>query len=315
LYFQTSQSGGTTTIGQILATNFESVAGPGLCNPSGGLTCQYGPPTSLRVERDGQVFTSTPSTFWYDQARPTVPVAPRAGDVVRVLVEGQEKAVVAFDGRPTLDGNCMPPGGERVFRGSFNPAATLEVTREQYQAPPVPAELSVVGDRYEATFAQPSGTSLVIATHGTAPKTDGGTIGVHSTLRAHRPPCPVTEIKTSIKPPARRRAIRVRADRRFRLGHRPVCPQALPACRVEVKVEPYGALPRLLGLRRYKVEGGSSARARGRLRRSALARLRRAGRLKVIATIAIGAPPTKVPPFVQGKPTGKVAVVTLLAPR
>jgi hypothetical protein len=215
------------------------------------------------------VFTSTPSTFWYDQARPTVPVAPRAGDVVRVLVEGQEKAVVAFDGRPTLDGNCMPPGGERVFRGSFNPAATLEVTREQYQAPPVPAELSVVGDRYEATFAQPSGTSLVIATHGTAPKTDGGTIGVHSTLRAHRPPCPVTEIKTSIKPPARRRAIRVRADRRFRLGHRPVCPQALPACRVEVKVEPYGALPRLLGLRRYKVEGGSSARARGRLRRTA----------------------------------------------
>ena len=315
LYFQTSQYLTGTGSGQIFATNLEWMAGPGLCSPSGGADCRGGPPTSLRVERDGQVFTSMGSSFWYEQARPIVPVAPRAGDVVRVLVEGVEKAVVTFDGRPTLDGNCVPPGGERVFRGSFDPAATLEVTRQEYPGSPERAAVTIVGDRYEATFAQPSGSFLVIASHGTAPKADGGTIGVHSTLTPGRPPCPVAQIKTSIKPPARRTAVRVRRDGRFRLGHRPVCPAALTSCQVEVKVEPYGAVPRLLGLRRYKVEGGSSLRARGRLRRSALARLRRVGRLKVFAEIAIGAPPTKVPPFVQGKPSGKVAVVTLLAPR
>jgi hypothetical protein len=120
-------------------------------------------------------------------------------------------------------------------------------------------------------------------------------------------------VKTSIELPTRRLPALVGRNGQFRLLHRPICPKPLHTCMVQVDIDGLNSRIRM-GERLYSVKGGSRARAKGRLGRRALARLRRAGRLRVRATIAIGSE-AFLTPGVRAQPSGTSTLLTLLAPR
>src|SRR3954452_11289420 len=71
-------AGGTTDGSYIGARNIQGTSGPGSCNPNGMFDCDFGPPTTLSVERGGQIVASNTN----GSGKPGVTIVPQAGDVV-----------------------------------------------------------------------------------------------------------------------------------------------------------------------------------------------------------------------------------------
>ena len=289
--------------GQILATNFESVAGPGLCNPAGGADCRTGPPTTLSLERGGQIVAASlpnpPLTYSIYFARPVITgVVPQAGDRVHVIADGVERAVIDYDGLPSVDGDCSPEGA--TVTGALTPGASLEAERPTAGAPDK-ATVSSAGGRYTATFPRAlRGSAILLNSHTTALALDGSPVGVH-VLRSTGVSCargagPLTQVKLGI---SRDKLRKVPVDRRSRyeLTTRLRCPPELPTCRVTsgaLAIKRNGDIGRSLGTMTYSVPGGTNRRMHGKLKPRALAALRRTGRRRVQFLIVIR-PPAKLP--------------------
>jgi hypothetical protein len=236
---------------------------------------------------------------------------PQPGDLLHVAVDGADRAVIPFDGRPTIDGGCSPQGD--TVTGAVTPGATLVLQQA--------STVTIDGDRYTATFPRPlRGSGIMVTGHSTAPALDGSPVAVQ-VRRTTSVSCalgtePLKNVKLGI---SRDKLRRVPVDRRgrFELTTRLRCPPELPTCRVTsgaVTLKRNGDLGRSLGIITYSVPGGTNRRMRGQLKPRALAALRRSGQQSVQFVIVIR-PPATLPRGIGARGLHGGYPGVLLAPR
>lgn len=129
-------------------------------------------PISVRLERAGATIGSAgPRTSV------RVPIAPARGDLVRISKDGVERAVVPYDGVPSIDGDpgCIAPGAA-ALSGSFkrgvpapqpftstgphggvlvDPYTALSVWRSGFSGAFAAQSITTAGERWTAAFPQP----------------------------------------------------------------------------------------------------------------------------------------------------------------
>jgi hypothetical protein len=300
VYFETEHYRGSYGLhGLIRAENFEFVMGPNSCNAAVA-DCRSGPPTTLSLERGGQVVaTSQPS------ARPALAEIPQPGDVVHIAVNGAERGAVSYDGRPSFDGDCSPAGAS--VSGPLPAGVAVEVRRaESVGAQGEAGSVTTAGERFTAAFSGPlGGTPVQVTGNGAAPAADGGTIGVHvrnwTAISCAEGAGPQKLVHLDISGHKSLRAVRVDRHGRFVLPRRASCPAELPSCRMLVDVHalrPDGDAGRRIARLRYVVAGGTNARVHGRLGAAASAALHRRGHRRVEFSIVIR-PPVQIPPGID----------------
>ena len=210
------------------------------------------------------------------------------------MVNGAEKAALAYDGRPTLDGGCVPDAAD-VLQGTFTPGATLTASRTTGgpgSATVATGTVTAAGDAYSAQFGDHGvrGAPFTI----TSSRVVSG-VGFHVTLYDAVPCSEGTGPQTTVHPriTGRKHLTRVRVDRhgRFTLARRARCTKPLISCRVAVRAETRKG--RSLGNLVTTVPGGSNRLVHGRLSRRGLAALHRTGRLPVDFSVVIS--PRKIP--------------------
>lgn len=306
VYFQTTQYIGSVE-GSIVVTNFEGVYGPSGCNASVA-DCRYGPPTTLQVERGGQIVASAGPTSSGPASRLAVRITPLAGDVIHIAANGSEKAVVHYDGRPTIDNDCLVDFS-RTVAGSFTtvPGVTLEASQggQAGQMSENHGTVTVSSDRYSAAFGLVK-PSVEISEAYSVAGTDGSAIGVHS-QRYMGASCPTRTVKITITSTRTPPHIRVGPGGLFLIGRRVTCPAELSHCRIQVNT----LIRHSSKSRSYEIPGGSSAPARARLYPEALRTLKRAGHLKVRVGV-VAASPENPTPGISAKLASSQTTVTLV---
>ena len=320
LYFETrqgrGQDGGPGLVeGRIHATNFDgTVIGPSGCNPV--LDCRTGPNTMLRVERGGQIVAQDgPSP------KPGVFITPQAGDMVHLGV-GASESVVTYNGRPAIDGDCLPSVDHSVS-GSFSAVqgATVQVNGAgnpgvNGQQATEAATVTTTSDRFTASFGHELRPPLTIVEQYGIPGADGATITVHA-QRSILGGCDTKLVPIRVTKLATPDPVRVKADGRFAFGRRVKCPAELPFCRISADTyvaRNSGNTGPKLGRLRYSVPAGSSAMAKARLGPSALRKLKRGGKTKVYVLLIVR-PPAERTPGLQAPEQKSVVRVTVAAPR
>jgi hypothetical protein len=207
-----------------------------------------------------------------------------------VTLAGGEVRTFTWEGLPTLDADPCASLGQQTLTGSFPAGATVSGSVGEDGV-----GLTLDGSRFTAQLPRPLMAGEYFSME--ARRTEGGALVRYQLFvevcpSAVPPPPPVDRVELDL-PGKKLRKVPVDRRGRFELRTRAQCPPELPSCRVFVDVFALtrrGKVGRLLGRAQYSVPGGTSRRVHGKLRRHALAALRRTGRRVVSFSVVIRKP-------------------------